>query len=429
MKIENLIFIGCFSTIAVAAYFTGVSDNKVVLSKPMEKACVFKSLMGEQPVDNYAQYKDEKSIQETIQKGESWLIQAQNKDGGWGAGSHSNQGEMNPHAVSSDPATTAMSAMALYRLGYSIESGIHKENLKRALEFLLVQVESSKNKPRITDLQGTQIQVKLGQNIDAALTLQFFNQIVETIKEDKLKKRVENAIQICVDKVEKSFDSSGKVSGAGWAGVLQSSFATSGLEKAAKLKNIKVDTNKIEASRKYQKENFDTDSNRAKTDDGAGVVLYAVSSSVRNSAEEAHEAEQIFEKAKKEGKISQTAEMNQENMERIGIAKDKARKYTTATKVYKAAKVQALNDNVMNGFGNNGGEEFLSFLQTGESLVVKKDSDWKKWYDNVSGKMIKIQNANGSWNGHHCITSPVFCTATSLLILSVENDFDKLQKK
>ena len=83
---------------------------------------------------------------------------------------------------------------------------------------------------------------------------------------------------------------------------------------------------------------------------------------------------------------------------------------------------------VLNGFGNNGGEEFLSFLQTGESLLVNKDKDWKNWYDDMSGRILKIQNKDGSWNGHHCITSPVFCTATSLLLLTVENDIEYLSK-
>jgi hypothetical protein len=80
----------------------------------------------------------------------------------------------------------------------------------------------------------------------------------------------------------------------------------------------------------------------------------------------------------------------------------------------------------MDGFGSNGGEEFLSYLQTGESMVIGKDTSWKEWYDNISGRMLKIQNNDGSWNGHHCITSPVFCTATSLLILSINNDIEKL---
>ena len=83
---------------------------------------------------------------------------------------------------------------------------------------------------------------------------------------------------------------------------------------------------------------------------------------------------------------------------------------------------------MLNGFGNNGGEEFLSFLQTGESMVVSKDEDWKNWYDAMSGRILKIQNEDGSWNGHHCITSPVFCTATSVLLLTVENDIQFLSK-
>ena len=86
----------------------------------------------------------------------------------------------------------------------------------------------------------------------------------------------------------------------------------------------------------------------------------------------------------------------------------------------------AQQDNVTSGFGNNGGEEFLSFLQTGESMIIGKDMDWKKWYDKTSGTLLGIQNRDGSWNGHHCITSPVFCTATSVLILTVNNDIDKL---
>jgi hypothetical protein len=61
-------------------------------------------------------------------------------------------------------------------------------------------------------------------------------------------------------------------------------------------------------------------------------------------------------------------------------------------------------------------------------MIINKDSGWRDWYENVSGKLVSIQNEDGSWNGHHCITSPVFCTATSLLILSVNNDVEKLMR-
>lgn len=434
MKAENIVIALTASVLltGVALKVENTPDSglitPIIKTATPEKPCVFMSVMGEQPVDRYSVYKNASGLKASLDKGEKWLAEAQNKDGGWGAGSHSNQGEMNPHAVSSDPATTAMAAMSLYRMGFSIEKGRYKQQLTAALNYLLHQVEENKNREFITPVRGTQIQQKLGANIDAVLTLQFLNQLVPTVSDKALTKRVENAIQICVGKIEKSYDANGKVSGAGWAGVLQSSFANAALEQASKNKNIKVDPDKMAAARNYQKGNYDAENNTAKTEDGAGIVLYAVSSSVRGSASEAKEAEELFEKAKAEGKISKKAELNTQNLEKIGVNKDKALSYAAAAKVYKAAKVQAMDNQVMNGFGNNGGEEFMSFLQTGESMLVKKDSDWKNWYDNVGGKILKIQNQNGSWNGHHCITSPVFCTATCLLILTIENDIKLLQQ-
>ena len=401
---------------------------QIEIAEDEEQPCVFMSLMGEQSIEGSSTVKTNAKFMETISKGEEWLIQAQNADGGWGAGSRNNQSERNPHAVSSDPATTAMSAMALYRCGHSMEKGQHKETLKKSVLFLLNEIEKNQNSPYITQIRGTQIQGKLGEHIDAILTLQFFNQLLPTLNDGSMKKRVKDGIQVCVDKIEKSMGDSGKVGNSGWAGVLQSSFANSGLEMAAKNEGIKVDKDKIQKAREYQKSNYNPDSQSAKTEDGAGIMLYAVSSSVRNSAEEAKEANQLFKKAKAEGKIERDAVLNEQNLERLGYSKEKAKSYDVANKVYNSAKVTAMKEDVLSGFGNNGGEEFLSFLQTGESMVVNHDDDWKKWYDNIGGRMMQIQNPDGSWNGHHCITSPSFCTATCLMILSIENDIKNLQK-
>ena len=38
----------------------------------------------------------------------NWLLEAQSPNGGWGAGSHSYQNITDPHAVQTDPATTAL---------------------------------------------------------------------------------------------------------------------------------------------------------------------------------------------------------------------------------------------------------------------------------------------------------------------------------
>lgn len=393
-----------------------------------EQPCVFMTVMGEQSSEGFATVKQIAKFEQSIKRGEDWLVEAQNKDGGWGAGSHANQREMNPHAVQSDPATTAMTAMALYRCGYNMEKGKYKENLRNALDYLLVQINQSGNSPYITNVRGTQIQRKLGEHIDAVLALQFLNQVLPTLKDNNLKQKVQSAIQVCVNKVENSIDNSGRVTGSGWAGVLQSSFANSSLETASKIDGVKVDEEKIRKAREYQKGNYNPDNEDINASEGAGIMLYAVSSSVRGSAEESKQANALLKKAKDEGRIEKDAELNETNLKRIGLSDEKAKSYEVADKVYKSAKVKAMKEDVLSGFGNNGGEEFMSFLQTGESMVVNKDNEWTKWYDNIGGRIMKIQNNDGSWNGHHCITSPVFCTATCLLILSIENDVQNLQK-
>ena len=209
--------------------------------------------------------------------------------------------------------------------------------------------------------------------------------------------------------------------------MLQSGLALSALESADAV-GVTVNDEVIERSKQYQKDNYDAETGNIKTEDGAGVMLYSVSNSVRASAKEARVVEQAIKKAKKEGVLTNDAPVTVDNLKKIGYSETEAMEYNTSYQVYQSGKNKAQQEEVLNGFGNNGGEEFLSFLQTGESMVVNQDEDWKKWYDSMSGRILKIQNRDGSWNGHHCITSPVFCTATSILLLTVENDMEFLSK-
>lgn len=309
-----------------------------------------------------------------------------------------------------------------------MKKGNYSKNLKEAIKYLLETVENTpKDSPYITEARGTQIQSKLGQNIDAALTAQFFSNLLDRKLKGIDKKRVERCLDICVSKIQKGTDAKGKQEGAGWAGVLQSGLANSALESAQAV-GADVDEEVLERSRNYQKGNYDDKTGGVSTEDGAGIMLYAVSGSVRASAKEARKAKEAVNKARREGKLKKDAPVSVANLKKAGYSEAEAMEYNTSYNVYQSAKQKAQQEDVLNGFGNNGGEEFLSFLQTGESLVLNGDKDWKKWYDDMSGRILKIQNADGSWNGHHCITSPVFCTATSLLLLTVENDIEFLRR-
>jgi hypothetical protein len=395
--------------------------------RSIPKGCVFLTLMGEESSDSSFRFKTPEKVSLSLTRGLTWIATAQNQDGGWGAGSHSRQDITDPHAVASDPATTSMVAMALLRSGTTLKSGMYSQQLRSALNYLMNAVEtSSTSSLNITNQQGTQIQTKLGQNIDVILTSQFLSNILDyTDHDSQLNARVKKDLNTCVTKIQRAQDSNGSTQGSGWAGVLQSSFASNALE-SAEAQGATVDKKALEKSRQFQKNNYDAKTGDVNTDMGAGVMLYSVTGSARASAKEARKVEEEVAKAKRDGRLAQNAPVTAENLSEIGFDKDDALKYSTAYEVYQSAKVRAQSDEVMDGFGSNGGEEFLSYLQTGESMIIGKDNSWTKWYDNISGRMLRIQNDDGSWSGHHCITSPVFCTATCLLILSVNNDVDKL---
>lgn len=402
-------------------------DRKSHWERP--KGCVFRTLFGEESSDSAFVYKTPETVSASINNGEAWLAKAQHNNGGWGAGSHMRQQVMDPHAVPSDPATTSMVAMALLRSGNTLQSGQYAKQLQRALNYLLQEVENAPaNSTNIGTETGTQIQTKLGGNIDVILTAQFLTTILDHLDYNTaLRERTKRCLDICVNKIQYAQNADGSIKGDGWAGVLQSSFANNALEMA-QTKGAKVDKDALERSRDFQKGNYNAQTGDVVTGRAAGVVLYSVSGSTRASAKEARRVKEAMNEAKRKGILDDDAPASAENLREIGFSESESEKYATAYEVYESAKVTAQRNDVMDGFGSNGGEEFLSYLQTGESMIINKDTEWKQWYDNISGRMIKIQNEDGSWNGHHCITSPVFCTATSLLILSVTNDIDQLTR-
>lgn len=387
--------------------------------------CVFNTVFGETELDISLKTETPANIKSSIEDGMTWLVKAQHPSGGWGAGFHSNQREMDPHKVPADPATTAMVAMSILRIGNTLEEGPLSKQLNAATNFLLEAMESAAPNERITKLEGTQIQRKLGQNIDLVLTSQYLTNLLDHLdKNSNMYDRVFNAVSKGVDMVQTEMDADGKAKGAGWAGVLQSAFATSVLE-SADAKGAYVDKEKLEKSKSYQRSNYDPVTESIETKDGAGVMLYSVSGSVRANAKQARKAKEVIKKANKSG-IIDDAIINFKNLVKSGISEEEALTLDAANQVYNSAKSKAQDKNVMDGFGNNGGEEFMSFLQTGESLVINNDQSWTNWYDSISANLTNIQNNDGSWNGHHCITSPVFCTATCLLILSINNDIESL---
>ena len=398
----------------------------------MSHVCVMKTIFGldtSQDENGMNNFTTPPLVDASVKKGLDWIANAQLADGGWGAGTHARQDIIDPHSVPADPATTSLVAMSLLRTDNTLQKGDYSANLKKATENLLKVVEECPdNQPYLTTLTNTQPQIKLGRNIDVILTAQFFtNMLRYDIKDGSLKKRIEKALDKCVTRIQKGQDVDGSWKDGGWAPVLQSALANNALESAEDV-GRNVDTVVMNRSRKYQNNNFDVNTNAVVTSKAAGVMLYGLSSTTRASAKEARRAKDIVAKAKKEGKIKDD-KVTEENLREVGVTSTDAKELVTAYSINQASQKQALRGDVMSGFGSNGGEEFMSYLMTGESMLMQGGEDWKKWYDMMETKLVKIQGDDGSWNGHHCITSPVFCTATCLLILSIHNDMQFSIKK
>jgi hypothetical protein len=366
------------------------------------------------------------SFPDYVEQGLAWVVAAQHENGGWGTGSSANQQLRDPHQVETDPATTAFAAMALMRAGNTPTTGRYAESVRRATQYLVTVVEEYPAEgPRITDLTGTQPQVKMGQLIDTSMAVLFFSRLMPHMEEGKLTDRMDAALDKCLAKLQGSQTENGAWDQAGWAGVLQSSLGTSALE-FARAAGKKVDEKMLEGARDYHRGNFDPETGRMRSEDGAGVELYAYSSSQRAVAGQARAAQDLIDDAKREGRLDKDAPVSKNNLKQIGIPKEKASSLADA---HNQAEIQVKrldDEQLLEGFGNNGGEEYLSYMLTSESLVITGGEPWEKWNSTMQEKLSTIQRDDGSWTGLHCITGPVFCTSAVLQCLTAEADADLL---
>lgn len=360
-----------------------------------------------------------------VERGLSWLAASQQQDGSWGAGSHSRQDVLDPGTVSGDAATTAFAGLALVRAGSNLQKGPYRQQVRRAVLYLIQVVDSSPfNSPQITEIRGTQPQVKLGNNIDVALTAQFLTRILSDSREDQLESAIRKSLQTCIRKLEMTQQGDGSWTQGGWAGVLQSAAAYNALE-SARGQGLDTDDRVFKKAKDYQQGNVRLGPDAApsvKTDAAAGIPLYSVAGNQRATARDAKKVQEIVEEGLRQGKVKPGVEISKQTLKALDVPEEEAEYLAEAYQKNQVTQRQLNDEQVLSGFGNNGGEEFLSYMLTSESLIITGGQAWKNWDNNMVQRLSKIQNNNGSWSGHHCITSPVFCTAAALLTLTTSLD-------
>lgn len=359
-----------------------------------------------------------------VQKGAKWLASVQGADGGWGQDG-GEAGFVRPteslESQGNDVANTAVAALALLKAGKEFQP-----NVERAVAFVLARVESSQeNGLELSTPKNTQIQRKLGPYIDTFLASLLLAEVDGTLAK-ATNVRVRRSLEKCVAKIERNqkHDGSWNLEG-GWAPVLGTSMASRSLYEAQQ-KGVRTDKRVMAKAEAYTLNAQEKGSSGVGSGSGGGAGVGvgagrgggvgggvaggaggvgAVSGAVAVAAMSADSAGvPLYRDAQALEQLSRTP----------------------ADRVKNAPQLAAINGRLnekafVDGFGSIGGEEFFSYLNISDSLKRSGGKAWNDWYSKTSDKILKLQNNDGTWSGHHCITGRVAVTSAAILNLTLAN--------
>jgi hypothetical protein len=302
-----------------------------------------------------------------------------------------------------DVANTAVAALALLQAGSQYEPQV-----ERALMFVLQRIEASPAEGlAITDRQGTQIQRKLGPYIDTFLSSMLMSRMDGRTSTPALNARVRQALQKTVAKIEKhqQRDGSWNLAG-GWAPVLGTSLASRSLFEA-QAQGVVVDEAALQRAHAYTLSALSTAPSAAGRVmvDGVAVSEAATAGRVVPPAAAPAEAAGVplYQSAQALEQLSRTPADRVQNTRQIG-----------------AIQNQLASAAFVSGYGSMGGEEFFSYLNISDSMKRIGGEAWSKWHADITQKIVGLQNSDGTWAGHHCITGRVAMTSAAILNLTVD---------
>jgi hypothetical protein len=348
----------------------------------------------------------------------TWLVEHQLSDGAWGQGEESaNMGGGSQMKDKPSVADTCMAALALVRSGSTPAKGDYSNNILKAVNSVCQEVEKSdKDSLSVTLTKGTRVQSKLGQYIDTFTASLLLAEVQNQMPDETSKQRVAKALKKVLHKIQKNQRSDGTWAADGWAGTLSQGMAVKGLNRAAQV-GQPVAQEVRERAEENARKSFDRGSGKFSPAGSAGVELYSAGSNLGAMSDSVNTNQQQEAQVRDQMQSAATPKERDD-------AKAKLDRFNAAKKDLSAAQsavIERLDDKqFIAGFGSNGGEEFLSYMNIGESLVVKGGENWLSWDKSITDNLNRIQNKDGSWTGHHCITGRTFCTSAALLVLMVD---------
>jgi hypothetical protein len=342
-----------------------------------------------------------------------WLLKNQLPNGGWGQGEESMEMGRGLELKSTpNVADTSIAVLALLRSGSSPKEGSHSAAAARGLDFILSEIEASDpDSMAVTRIKGTRVQSKLGPYVDTFMAAALLPELKGKMPNAKAEDRLNAALSKVLLKMRKNQGQDGRFETGGWAPTLAQAMATRGINVAAR-NGYAVDEAMRDRAEKYAAAGASTGG-----EGSAGVGLYAAASTVSQMQQSAGTDARLVAKAKDDLAHAKTPAEKK-------AAEGKLDGYRAAADGEKNATdrlVGQINDPAfVSGFGSNGGEEFLSYMLIAESLRSKHTKEFQQWEAGMGRNLARVQNGDGSWTGHHCITGRTFCTAAALLVLMAD---------
>jgi hypothetical protein len=400
-----------------------------------------------------------KPLADKTQKGLAYLANQQNANGGWGQGGGWRTGEAGrvEGADLQDPpdvANTAVAALALIRSGSNPREGVYADHIQKAALFVFDKIErSDDDSPFVTDVRGTQLQSKIGQYVDTFAAALFLSELKGRMPDAESEKRLTAAIDKTMRKIEKNQNADGTFAGnTGWASVLSQALCSKALNRAAqngvavKVEILQRDTRLAAAGVDVAKRDFSAPAiaaggtriagragepvalsaiaptggpvPAASAPSDAGVNIYAFSAKAGGLQDAVNTALPKLAQAKK---VLKDQAASDEARQEAQATLDRGRQLAQTNEAAVTGIIKRLDDkNFVAGFGNNGGEEFLSYMNISETLLAGSGKEWQSWDKSIGDNLHRVQNEDGSWSGHHCITGRTFCTAAALLTLMAD---------
>lgn len=339
-----------------------LSRRRLLAATPLLMAAPpFLSGLGNEAADTDTWLETTESSERAVQRGIEFLMKTINRDGSCGV----------DVGQPGDIGCTSIAGLALLAQGNTPLEGPKSHQLRQIRSYLIRQTESMPSDD-ITGATGTQLQNKIGRHAHSFFAALFLSQIVG---EGSSPEPTRSSLKRVVEAIVRSQTTDGDWGNQSWAPTLGTVMGWVSL-RAADFVGIGVGAAPHKTADHLVKK-MQSNLNQSQ---GWMHDLYKNATGVRVLYAMGMENEAVSEAAFK--------------------------------------KVLTLVTSDSTPFNQAGGEEYLAFHLITETMLQKGGEDWKKWYPVVRDKIIKVQNRDGSWTGHHCITSRTFCTAAAILVLT-----------